>query len=121
MTSRTASPLRLRTSSPGRIPVEAAGEPGATATTRAGGMAEVYGRGRPPESAGVSRAILSIGARRTSAPGATARLLRRRRDGDQGVGVDGPCLRAARVLLPRDRPQPARRRRTRLRERRAVG
>src|SRR5438552_7689493 len=43
MTSRTASPLRARTSSPGWIPVEAAGEPGATATTRAGGMTASYG------------------------------------------------------------------------------
>ena len=35
------------------------------------------------------------------------RLLRRRGDGDQGAGLDGPGLRAARVLLPRDRPQQA--------------
>ena len=34
-------------------------------------------------------------------------VLRRRGDGDQGPGVDGPGLRAARVLLPRDRAQPA--------------
>ena len=34
-------------------------------------------------------------------------LLRRRGDGDQGAGLDGAGLRAARVLLPRDRPQPA--------------
>src|SRR5918995_5978124 len=43
MTSRTASPFRARTSSPGWIPAEAAGDPGATATTRAGGMAQSYG------------------------------------------------------------------------------
>ena len=39
--------------------------------------------------------------------GAPAGVLRRRRDGHQGAGVDGAGLRAARVLLPRDRPQPA--------------
>src|SRR5437764_7139310 len=43
MTSRTASPLRARTSSPGWSPVEAAGEPGATATTRAVCMRASYG------------------------------------------------------------------------------
>src|SRR5262245_23162425 len=43
MTSRTASPLRVRISSPGRIPVDAAGESGATATTRAAGMERSYG------------------------------------------------------------------------------
>ena len=31
------------------------------------------------------------------------------RDGDQGARLDGPRLRAARLLLPRDRPQPDRR------------
>src|ERR671919_147863 len=100
MTSRTASPLRLRTSSPGRIPVEAAGEPGATATTRAGGMTRVYGSARASNPAVDSRAIRSIRGGRTSAPGPAARLLRRRGDGDQGSGVDGARLRAARVLLP---------------------
>src|SRR5438445_355788 len=35
MTSRTASPLTVRSSSPGRIPACSAGEPVATATTRA--------------------------------------------------------------------------------------
>ena len=39
-----------------------------------------------------------------------AGLLRRCRDGDQSAGVDGSGLRAARVLLPRDRPQSPRRR-----------
>ena len=47
------------------------------------------------------------------------RLLRGCRDGDQGTGVDGACLRAAGVLLPRDRAQPAGRRRLR-RPRRGV-
>src|SRR5215831_8179669 len=40
MTSRSASPLSVSTSSPGWIPVDAAGEPGVTATTRAAGMPE---------------------------------------------------------------------------------
>src|SRR4029077_15780415 len=38
MTSRTASPLSATSSSPGRIPACEAGEPGATATTRAAVM-----------------------------------------------------------------------------------
>src|SRR5205823_14160371 len=36
------------------------------------------------------RAVPSARARRTRAPRATPRLLRRGRDGDQGAGVDGP-------------------------------
>src|SRR3989440_13014378 len=71
MTSRTASPLRARTSSPGWIPVEAAGEPGATATTRAGGMEASYGTpgsrdlvgservGRYPRRVAVERVLLA--------------------------------------------------------------
>src|SRR5213592_3812021 len=71
MTSRTASPLRARTSSPGWIPVEAAGEPGATATTRAGGMEASYGTpgsralvgnervGRYPPRVAVERVLLA--------------------------------------------------------------
>src|SRR6266496_1994919 len=71
MTSRTASPLRARTSSPGWIPVEAAGEPGATATTRAGGMGASYGTpgsrdlvgngrvGRYPRRVSVERVLLA--------------------------------------------------------------
>src|ERR671910_3811047 len=43
MTSRTASPFRAGPSSPGWTRVGAAGDPGATATTRAGGMAQSYG------------------------------------------------------------------------------
>src|SRR5690242_4257187 len=131
MTSRTASPLRARTSSPGWIPVEAAGEPGATATTRAGGMPASYGTpgsralvgservGRYPRrgdggfadrrrKAGACDGDKEDRVGRTCAARATPRLLRRGRDGDQGLGVDGPGVRAARVLLPRDRPQPAR-------------
>src|SRR5438094_686362 len=45
MTSRTISPLSVSSSSPGRSPAAAAGEPGATATTRAVGIAPVYGKG----------------------------------------------------------------------------
>ena len=52
---------------------------------------------------------------RSGAARRAPRLLRRRRDGDQGAGVDGAGVRAARVLLPRDRPQPARRRALRAR------
>src|SRR4051794_38548130 len=44
MTSRTISPLSVSSSSPGRSPAAAAGEPGATATTRAVGIATVYGK-----------------------------------------------------------------------------
>ena len=47
-----------------------------------------------------------IGA--NGAPRRAARLLRGRGDGDQGAGVDGARVRTARVLLPRDRAQPAR-------------
>src|SRR5437763_7742401 len=99
MTSRTASPLRARTSSPGWIPVEAAGEPGATATTRAGGMEGILRDARitRPCRERTGRAIPSARGRRTSAPRATPRLLRRGRDGDQGPGLDGPGVRAARV------------------------
>ena len=42
-------------------------------------------------------------------PGRAPRLLCRGGEGDQGPGLDGAGLRAARLLLPRDRPQPARR------------
>src|SRR4051795_971021 len=44
MTSRTISPLSVSSSSPGRSPAAAAGEPGATATTRAVGIVPVYGK-----------------------------------------------------------------------------
>ena len=44
----------------------------------------------------------------TRAPRRAPGVLRRRRDGDQGAVVDGPRVRAARLLLPRDRAQPAR-------------
>ena len=94
-------------SSPGWRPARAAGDPGATATTRGrdiarsgyraagsaagrrAGRAGSLGRGCGPGAAGV-------------APG----LLRRGGDGHQGPGLDDPGVRAAGVLLPRDRPQP---------------
>src|SRR4051812_44480995 len=77
MTSRTISPLSVSSSSPGRSPAAAAGEPGATATTRAVGIATVYGKalatlGRVPVEkvllaqprgfcAGVEMAIKALG------------------------------------------------------------
>src|ERR1043165_9688473 len=73
MTSRTASPLSERSSSPGRRPAAAAGEPGATATTRAVGMCGFYvgvaptphgrwfpeGPGVPSERMPVERVLLA--------------------------------------------------------------
>src|SRR2546421_1870133 len=99
MTSRTASPLRARTSSPGWIPVEAAGEPGATATTRAGGMGASYGTpgsrdlagskqvGRYPRNAGARDGDQEDCVGTTCDARPTPLLLRRGRDGDQGAGV----------------------------------
>ena len=48
--------------------------------------------------------------RRTRPARRAAGVLRRRRDGDQGPGLDGAGVRAARLLLSRDRPQQDRRR-----------
>ena len=45
MTSRSSSPLTVSTSSPGPTPACAAGDPGATETTSAGGMGRFYGPG----------------------------------------------------------------------------
>jgi len=50
MTSRTVSPLSVSSSSPGRSPATAAGEPGVTATTRAVGIGPVY-ENRSPKGA----------------------------------------------------------------------
>src|SRR5437763_8055987 len=112
MTSRTASPLSVRSSSPGRRPAVAAGEPGATATTRAVGMCGFYvGLPAWPPLEVEFRQVggtLRTDARRARPACPAPRLLRRCRDGDQGAVVDGARLRAARVLLPRDRPQPSR-------------
>src|SRR2546423_11291179 len=122
MRSGTASPWGAGTWSRGWTRVEAAGERGATATTRAGGMEASYGTpgsrdlvgskrvGRYPRNAGACDGDQEDCVGRTCAARPTPRLLRRGRDGDQGAGVDGPGVRAARVLLPRDRPQPACRR-----------
>src|SRR5262249_16647304 len=99
MTSRSSSPLTLRTSSPATTPATAAKDSGATETTRAAGVRTGYG-GK----------LGSLGANGSTegAPRRAPRLLRRGRDGDQGARVDGAGVRAARVLLPRDRAQPAR-------------
>src|SRR3979411_14159 len=111
MTSRTASPLRARTSSPGWIPVEAAGEPGATATTRAGGMEASYGTpgsrdlvgskqvGRYPRNAGACDGDQEDCVGRTCAARPTPRLLRRRRDGDESAGGEGAGVRAGRGII----------------------
>ena len=106
MTSRTISPLSVSSSSPGRSPAAAAGEPGATATTRAVGIAPCL----RDELGGTRPRLAWSGARRACAPRPAAGLLRGRGDGDQGPVLDGPGVRAAGVLLPRDRAQPARRR-----------
>ena len=103
MTSRTASPLSVSSSSPGRSPAASAGEPGATATTRAVGIAPVYGSG--PTWSGATLDRVPVEQVLLAQPRG---LLRGRGDGDQGPVVDGAGVRAAGVLLPRDRPQPAR-------------
>src|SRR4249920_1382210 len=64
MTSRTISPLSVSNSSPGRSPAAAAGEPGATATTRAVGIRPVYGTApgtlhRMPAETQVERVLLA--------------------------------------------------------------
>ena len=110
MTSRTISPLTREQLVAGRGARRlAAGEPGATATTRAVGIPPVYGveqpaTGRGPRVPSIAMPVGEGPARR--APW----VLRRRRDGDQGPRLDGASVRAARLLLPRDRAQPARRR-----------
>ena len=62
----------------------------------------------PASAGGRTRPGSLGGAGRARPAGLAPGLLRRSGEGDQGPGVDGPGLRAARVLLPRDRPQPAR-------------
>src|SRR3954465_9174166 len=98
MTSRGASPLSVSSSSPGRRPARSAAEPGATLTTLGEDMQASVRAG--------AGSLVSDGCGE-GAPGPPPGVLRRRRDGQQGPGLDGPGLRAARVLLPRDRPQPA--------------
>ena len=63
------------------------------------------GRGSADASDGLARRATPVADR---APRPAAGLLRGRRDGDQGARLDGAGLRAAGVLLPRDRAQPAR-------------
>src|SRR6185312_16096437 len=107
MTSRTISPLSVSSSSPGRSPAAAAGEPGATATTRAVDMGQVYGPALGSAAFRYPRSHAGghPGEDRPARP--AAGVLRGRGDGDQGPLVDGAGVRAAGVLLPRDRPQPA--------------
>src|SRR5690606_20137258 len=115
--SRGTSPLTASTSSPTARPARAAGDPGATATTRGADTGRaVYGLAGPvpcgvPAPRGIGRRPLYAGAdaRRQGAARRAPRLLRGRGDGDQGARLDGARLRAARLLLPRDRPQPGRR------------
>ena len=108
MTSRTTSPLTASTSSPTRTPARAAGDPGATASTRAAGIRPGYGVGR------ITLGPCPVNLVR---PTVEKVLLAEPRGFCAGVemaikalGVDGSGLRAACVLLPRDRAQPARRR-----------
>src|SRR5690606_16152424 len=117
--SRGTSPLTASTSSPTASPARAAGDPGATAPTRGADIGgTVYGApgavpcAFPAAPGGSARRRLYAGddARRQGAARRAPRLLRGGRDGDQGARLDGARLRAARVLLPRDRPQPGRRR-----------
>ena len=122
MTSRGDRPLRRRSSSPGRRPDRSAGDDSVTATTLgavvtrgadivpgypASGLPAPTGRagGR---SGAAGAPVAWAGARRPSAAGRAAGVLRRGGEGDQGAGLDGPGLRAAGLLLPRDRPQPSR-------------
>ena len=78
---------------------------GSSSPTASGGRTATAAAGARPVELG-SLASTSSG-RRAGAAGRAAGLLRRGRDGDQGAGLDGPGLRPAGVLLPRDRPQPA--------------
>src|SRR5262245_61165403 len=92
ITSRGTRPLTRWTVSPGWRPAAAAGEPGATETTRGADM------GLPGYRWAALGSLAPNGCG-TGAPGRATRLLRRSGDGDQGAGVDGPHLRFARVLL----------------------
>ncbi len=100
MMSRGTWPSMASTSSPTATPARAAGDPGATATTRGAGIGQGYGA-----AAAIPLAWGRWPSTRCSSP--PPGVLRRRGDGHQGPGLDGAGLRAARVLLPRDRPQPA--------------
>src|SRR5688572_16386802 len=59
MTSRTASPLTVSSSSPAITPAVAAGEPGATAVTRAVGMLRVYEVTGTLDAMSVERVLLA--------------------------------------------------------------
>ena len=107
MTSRGTSPLigrDLVARAPGRR--AAAGRTGRDGDD--GGSDVHPGIGRRIEEPTGTRAVrLGPMAVDRVLAGRRPGLLRRRGDGHQGAGLDGPRLRAARVLLPRDRPQPA--------------
>jgi hypothetical protein len=68
---------------------------------RPGHVPRIGGPRRPPGW------VASNGGRRHRPAGRAAGLLRRRGDGHQGPRLDGQDVRAAGVLLSRDRPQPA--------------
>ena len=125
MTSRGTSPLTRTISSPARTPARAAGEPGATATTT--GASEPDGRrarcGRcrtwARQATGGARRVAWAGCHppRADCPRRAGAARRSPRGFCAGVEMAIKALawmvrtlRAARVLLPRDRPQPARRR-----------
>ena len=120
MTSRGERPLSESSSSPERSPDSAAGDDSVTATTfgavvtRGADMAAKATRSdqgfrlHPCARARRSPPVAWRGARRTRPPRRAPGVLRRGGEGHQGPGLDGPGLRAARLLLPRDRPQPAR-------------
>ena len=94
----------------GLHPARAAGDPGATVTTT--------GVAWPLQDMAVpgyrwARSVAwtaSVAVERRAPARRAAGLLRGRGDGDQGAGLDGAHVRAAGLLLPRDRPQPADRR-----------
>ena len=99
------------TSSPASTPACAAGDPGATADDSCRGHVHkctgTAPRTRLPASGELPWAAMPVEKVLLAEPRG---LLRGRRDGDQGARLDGARVRAAGVLLPRDRPQPARRR-----------
>src|SRR3954471_6077969 len=100
MTSRGTIPLIVTTSSPAHKPARSAADPGATLTTTGADMGTQAIGEVPP--------VACERGRRSRSVGRATRVLRRRGDGDQSTGMDGPHLRAARLLLPRDRPQQGR-------------
>ena len=103
MMSRGTWPSIASTSSPTRTPARVRRRSG-----RDSDDARSRHRTRLRRSAPEPAVSLGRDGRRQGAPRRPPGVLRRRGDGHQGAGLDGAGLRAARVLLPRDRPQPAR-------------